>query len=155
MKLPKREDKFVITEKTSPCYGNVVSGIHLDVRGDDYGQLWYYVRVDHAYEGNVISCYGGYVYAARTLKDAFDYVAKCLTPYLEPEEKVENGLDAREGTSDGQRRPDSVSGVFEETGVLDTVDHDCGKFFSCRHNLTYAVESGLDAADRLGGVSLA
>ncbi len=55
MKLPKREDKFVITEKTSPCYGNVVSGVHLDVRGDDYGQLWYYVRVDHAYEGNVIS----------------------------------------------------------------------------------------------------
>ena len=83
-----------------------------------------------------------------------DGVAR-ISFYLEPEEKVENGLDAREGTSDGQRRPDSVSGVFEETGVLDTVDHDCGKFFSCRHNLTYAVESGLDAADRLGGVSLA
>ncbi len=75
--------------------------------------------------------------------------------YLEPEEKAENGSDAREGTSDGRRIPDSVSGVLEETGVLDTVDHDCGKFFSCRHNLTYAVESGLGAADRLGGVSLA
>lgn len=89
MKLPKLEDKFVITEKKSPCYGNVVSGIHLDVRADEDNpdRLWYYVRVDRAYEGDVISCYGGYVYASLTLEGALDYVAQYLTPYQEQEEE--------------------------------------------------------------------
>lgn len=93
MKLPKREDKFVITEKKSPCYGNVVSGVHLDVRADEDNpdRLWYYVRVDRAYEGDVISCYGGYVYASLTLEGALDYVAQYFTPYQEQEEKSDEG----------------------------------------------------------------
>lgn len=102
MKLSKREDKFVITEKKSPCYGNVVSGVHLDVRADEDNpdRLWYYVRVDRAYEGDVISCYGGYVYASLTLEGAFDYVAQYLTPYQKQEEKADEGPTAEAVESD-------------------------------------------------------
>ena len=127
MNLPKREDKFVIAEKTSPCYGNVVSGIHLDVRGDDYhpDRIWYYVCVDQAYSGDVISCYGGIVYASLTLKGALDYVAQCLTPYQEQEEKAdeEPAAEAAESVD-----PEVVPGnmAFDRSGSGTDGNDSCG-----------------------------
>lgn len=159
MKLPKLEDKFVITEKKSPCYGNVVSGVHLDVRTDEDNpdRLWYYVRVDRAYEGDVISCYGGYVYASLTLEGALDYVAQYLTPYQEQEEKADEGSVVEEKTSDG-RGLDKVSGIQKEVEALDRSDrgdHDPGRYNSYCHLLTDSVDSAFGIAGRLGGVSLA
>lgn len=120
MKLPKREDKFVIAEKTSPCYGNVVSGIHLDVRGDDYhpNRIWYYVCVDRAYSGDVISCYCGIVYASCTLKGALDYVAHCLTPYQEQEEKTDEELAAEAVESSNRDEVLEGSGAVKLSGTV-------------------------------------
>lgn len=153
MKLPRLEDKFVISNETSRFYGNVVSGVHLDVRADEDNpdRLWYYVRVDRAYEGDVVSLYGGFVSASLTLEGAFEYVAHYFTPYQEQEEKPgeepapgtvdssEEGSVVEKENSDGQEssdrrgRSEGDSRVQEETGLLVTAGHDCRKYAGRRH----------------------
>lgn len=102
MKLPKSNEKFAVTGKKSPFYGNVVSGVHLEVRADDEvpDKLWYYVCVDRVYEGDIISRYGCYLYGSFTLEGAFDCIAQYLTPYQEQEEKADEGPAAEAVDSD-------------------------------------------------------
>lgn len=107
MKLPKEKDKFVITDESSPCCGNVVSGVHLEVWGDEChsNQLFYYVFVNQAYSGDVISSYGGCLFCSRTLKNALDYVVRCLAPYREPEPETQPAIpggSSGKGGADGQ-----------------------------------------------------
>lgn len=35
MKLPGSNERFIVANQSSVFYGHVVSGIHLEVRGDD------------------------------------------------------------------------------------------------------------------------
>lgn len=123
MKLPKDEDKFVVTDKTSFFYEKVVSGVHLEIWGDEAfpDKLFYHVCADVSYSDR-------YIRAFFTLKEALDYIAQYFTPYQKQEEKTDEELIADKENSDGQRGPESISGVQEETGKLDHADHDRGKF---------------------------
>lgn len=120
MKLPRLLDKFVIINEASCLYGNVVSGVHLDVRADedDPDRLWYYVRVDRAYEGDVVSSYGGYVSASLTLEGALEYVSHYLTPYHEQEEKPDEEPAAAAVDSSDEEIISGKDGENELSGVV-------------------------------------
>lgn len=157
MKLPTSNEKFVVTsDSVSYHHGRVVSGIHIVIRADEDipDQFWYYVRFDAEYEGDVISCCGGCVYASRTLERALDFIAQYLTPYQEQEEKADEGSVVEGKTSDG-RGLDKVSGIQKEMGALDRTDHDSGKYSDGFFDVGGAGDSASGIAGRLGGVSLA
>lgn len=156
MKLPKREEKFVVnmTYEGEECsfYGFVVSGVHIEIRGDDDPDfVWYYVCADKVYD-DLFS--GRCLYVTSCLDYALDFIAQNLVPYKEPEEKADEGSVVKEEISDG-RGLEIVSGIQKETGTLDRVDHGSGKYGGCNHALNSTVESTLEIHGRLGGVSLA
>lgn len=158
MKLPKRKEKFIVdaSYEGEECsfYGFVVSGVHIELWGDDNNPdfVWYCVCADKVYDGLFR---GRCLHVALCLEHALDFIAEHLLPYEEPEEKAEEEPITEEGTSDGRRISESASGVLEEksaTGVLEesgalaAVDYSLGKFSG-------AVENVFGVPDRLGGVS--
>lgn len=92
MKLPKREEKFVVnmTYEGDDCsfYGFVVSGVHIEIWGDDVKPdfVWYYVCADKVYDG-LFS--GRCLHVALCLEHALEFIAEKLTPYQEQEEKAD------------------------------------------------------------------
>lgn len=120
MKLPKREDKFVVnvTYEGDDCsfYGFVVSGVHIEIRGDDVKPdfVWYYVCADKVYDG-LFS--GKCLHVALCLEHALEFIAEKLTPYQEQEEKAdeEPAAEAVESVN-----PEVVPGnmVFNRSGSV-------------------------------------
>lgn len=105
MKLPKRDEKFVVnrTYEGEECsfYGFVVSGVHIEIRADDDDiipdSVWYFVYVDKVYDGLF---HGKCLYAAICLDHALDFIDQYLTPYQEQEEKADEEPAAEAVESD-------------------------------------------------------
>lgn len=90
MKLPKRDEKFVVsrTYEGEECsfYGVVVSGVHIEIWGDDNKPdfIWYYVCADKVDDRFL---FGRCLHVALCLEHALDFIARYLIPYQEQEEK--------------------------------------------------------------------
>lgn len=107
MKLPKLKDKFVVNRtyegEQYSFYGFVVSGVHIEIRGDDDNPdfVWYFVYADKVYDGLF---HGGCLYAAMCLQHALDFIAQYLVPYKESEEEIEKGsVVEKEDNEDAER----------------------------------------------------
>jgi len=161
IKLPSPEEKFVVMDEDSDIFHEVVSGVHIQLRGDEKvpGFVWYCVCADKVHDGLFRGkrC----LHVAMSLEYALDYIAQYLVPCEEPEEKVEEGLIVEEGNSDGQEdsdrrgRSEGDSRVQEETGLLVIADHDCRKYAGCRHAPIGTAKDTLSVPAHLGGVSFA
>lgn len=129
MKLPRIDEKFIVTDASSKFYGNIVSGVHVEIRADEDNpdRLWYYVRVDKAYEGDIVLLYGGYARASLTLEGALDYVAQHFVPYQEQEEESDEKA-ASDKAAECEDMGMVQEGVPELQGGValpgDTADHD-------------------------------
>lgn len=165
IKLPSPEEKFVVMDEDSDIFHEVVSGVHIQLRGDEKvpGFVWYCVCADKVHDGLFRGkrC----LHVAMFLEYALDYIAQQLVPY---EERVEETADVladesivEGGNSDGQEdsdrrgRSEGDSRVQEETGLLVTADHDCRKYAGCRHAPIGAAKDTLGVPAHLGGVSFA
>lgn len=156
MKLPKRDEKFIVnfTYEGEECsfYGFVVSGVHIEIRGDDDPDfVWYYVCADKVYD-DLFS--GRCLYVTSCLDSALDFIAQNLVPYKEPEEKADEGSVVKEESSDG-RGLEIVSGIQKETVAMDGVDSAPGIYGFSHHILTEIAENSFGVFSSLGGVSLA
>lgn len=158
LKLPKYEDKFTVntTYEGEGCslYGFVVSGVHIEIRGDE-NDVWYYVRADKVYDDLLCA---GYLYAALCLEDALNFIAEYFVPYEEPKEKADNGSAAREEEiMDGGRLGvfEVSSGIQEETGVRVAAGHVPGKFFSGYPVFIENPKAAPGRIGRLGGAAYA
>lgn len=106
MKLPKCEDKFVITGTGLPFLdGRVVSGIHVEIWADfsDPDSVLYFMCIDKAYDNNYISSHS--VYCWDTLDGLMKRFDRFFTPYQEPEPEAQPvipGGSSGEGGADGQ-----------------------------------------------------
>lgn len=159
MKLPKRDEKFVVnmTYEGEECsfYGFVVSGVHIEIRGDDNDPdfVWYYVYADKVYDDLF---HGGCLYVAMCLEHALDFIAQYLAPYKEPEEKAEEGSVVKEETSDDLRGMGNLSEIQKETGAMFIVDDSPVLYGGVYHGLSEIVSNAFGAFRcHLGGVSLA
>ena len=165
IKLPSPEEKFVVMDEDSDIFHEVVSGVHIQLRGDEKvpGFVWYCVCADKVHDGLFRGkrC----LHVAMFLEYALDYIAQQLVPY---EERVEETADVladesivEGGNSDGQEdsdrrgRSEGDSRVQEETGLLVTADHDCRKYAGRRHAPIGAVKDAFGVPAHLGGVSFA
>lgn len=158
MKLPKLGDKFLVTKTYysggMPSSTFVVLGVHIEIRADEDRPdfVWYCVYVDKVHDDLFHS---KILHVSLCLENALDYIAN-LTPYEEPEENADSGSAIEEeGTCDGRKRPESVTGVQEETGDFYDAGHDRGESSGRRHNLTDTVKRVSGVPGRLGGVSYA
>lgn len=116
MKLPRSEEKFVVIDKDSDLFNVVVSGVHIELWGDDDcsgavdcpcvvdcpGAVLYCVYASMVYDG---------FFRAKCLRVCFcmeralDFIARCLIPYQEPEPEAQPvipGGSSGEGGADGQ-----------------------------------------------------
>lgn len=135
MKLPKREDKFVVnvTYEGDKCsfYGVVVSGVHIEIRGDDVKPdfVWYYVCADKVYDG-LFS--GRCLHVALCLEHALEFIAEKLTPYQEQEEKTDEEPAAE--AVESSNREDEVwegSGAAKLPGAVSDDPDTENPFSSC------------------------
>lgn len=160
IKLPSPEEKFVVMDEDSDIFHEVVSGIHIQLRGDEKvpGFVWYCVCADKVHDGLFRGkrC----LHVAMSLEYALDYIAKYFVPCEEPEEKVEEGSIVEGGNGDGRGASEERRGsadtfeIKQETYALDKVDNDPGTYAFLRHDLTNAFKSFSVILAHLGGVFL-
>ncbi|MCM1411404.1 MAG: hypothetical protein NC305_12760 [Lachnospiraceae bacterium] len=137
MKLPTSKERFLFISMHLPLLaGSVVSGVHVEIRSDDFNPetVCFYLCIDqvHDISYDYISEYGKYIFCARSLEELMKDFDKVLVPVRDVEmhcqEMAALEMVEEEEGSDGQRGPESISGVQEETGKRDHADHDRGKF---------------------------
>lgn len=163
MKLPKHDEKFIVYRdyylSEEPFSSFVVSGVHIELWGDEKvpDAAWFYVIAECVDDVYNYKC----LHATQCLEQALNFIEKCLIPYEEPEEKVEEGLiiegeinDGR-GASEERRGSADTFEIKQETDALDKVDNDHGTYAFLRHDLTNAFKSVSVIPAHLGGVSLA
>lgn len=129
MKLPKSEEKFIVTQKDSANYGKVVSGVHVEIRADDDNPsvLWYYVRADRVYDdGDSAFLYGRHLYAALIMEHALDYVAEHLTPYQEQEEGSNETTNSEDMEVVPERVPELPGSMALSGNCADSRGSDAG-----------------------------
>lgn len=159
MKLPKSEEKFVITKEGSSLNGCIVSGVHVQIWPDDQSDtLWYYVYVQKVFYGDDV-VYDKCIGAAESLERALDFIAEHLVPCEGSGEKADagQGIGAagekpEKGASD-ERGLENVPGDQEEIGELAYVDHHGRRYGVGSHGHISPAKGIPGVSSGLGGVA--
>lgn len=134
MKLPKRDEKFVVsrTYEGEECsfYGVVVSGVHIEIWGDDNKPdfIWYYVCADKVDDRFL---FGRCLHVALCLEHALDFIARYLIPYQEQEEKLDGEPASETADSSDEGIISERDGGNELSGSMpdDLPCEDCHRSF--------------------------
>lgn len=153
MKLPTSKERFLFISMHFPLLtGSVVSGIHVEIRSDDFNPetVCYYLCIGQVHDigYDYISSYGKYIFCAYSLEELMEAFDRVLVPVrdvetlcqetaaLEMVEEEQTG-EERQGRSVGSRHP-----FMDDVVNADLGEHD---------HLGGDPEAALGAPDRLGG----